>query len=73
MYLKILGWINADFHEVKRRILGCQPLHVIGEVFVEVRRGESCRIMMLKKKGVAAPVEKSAMTALDTTANKVFN
>lgn len=29
--------------------------------------------MMLKKKGVAAPVEKSAMAALDTTANKVFN
>ena len=70
---KFLAGLNVDFDEVMGRILGRQPLPAIGEVFAEVRREESRRNVMLGKKGVAAPVENSAMVASDATANKVFN
>ena len=67
---KFLVGLNVDFDDVRGRILGCQPLPTIGEVFAEVRREESHRNVMLGKKGVAALVENSVMIASDVIAHK---
>ncbi|CAL5419903.1 unnamed protein product [Camellia sinensis] len=69
---KFLTGLNIEFDEVRGRIIGCQTLPPIGDVFAEVRREESRRNVMLGKKGVAAPVENSAMIASDASAKKVF-
>ncbi|CAL5422346.1 unnamed protein product [Camellia sinensis] len=69
---KFLTGLNIEFDEVRGRIIGCQTLPPIGDVFAEVRREESRRNVMLGKKGVAAPVENSTMIASDASAKKVF-
>ena len=70
---KFLAGLNIEFDEVRGRIIGRQPLPSIGEVFSEVRREESRRNVMLGKKGIASPMENSALIASDPTANKAFN
>lgn len=42
--------LNIEFDEVKGRIIGRQPLPSLGEDFSEVRREESHRSVMLRKK-----------------------
>jgi hypothetical protein len=46
-----LAGLNIDFDEVKGQVIGRQPLPPLNEVFVEVRREESRRLVMLGKKG----------------------
>ncbi|XP_059639129.1 uncharacterized protein LOC132281447 [Cornus florida] len=49
------------------------PLPPIGEVFVEVRREESRRHVMLGKKTTSGPVESSALIVAEIAANKAVN
>ena len=46
---KFLIGLNMEFDEVRGRIIGRQPLPSIGEVFSEVRREKSRRLVMLAK------------------------
>ena len=47
---KFLAGLNAEFDEVRGRIIGRSPLPTINEVFAEVCREESHRHIMLGKK-----------------------
>lgn len=60
---KFLIGLNMEFDEVRGRIIGRQPLPSIGEVFSEVRREESRRLVMLNKKNPGNPIENSALAA----------
>eukprot|EP00257_Ricinus_communis_P027026 XP_025014440.1 uncharacterized protein LOC112536078 [Ricinus communis] len=60
---KFLMGLNVEFDEVRGRIIGRQPLPFIGEVFDEVRREESRRLVMLGKKGSNSSTENSALAA----------
>ncbi|KAI5448576.1 hypothetical protein KIW84_015834 [Lathyrus oleraceus] len=55
--------LNANFDEVRGRIIGRNPIPPIGEVFSEVRREESRRQVMLDKNTsvVPPPIEGSAL------------
>ncbi|KAL5745423.1 hypothetical protein ACOSP7_026569 [Xanthoceras sorbifolium] len=56
--------LNIEFDEVRGRIIGKQPLPSINEVFAEVIREESRRLVMLgKKNGESSPVETSALVS----------
>ena len=48
--LKFLARLNIEFDEVRGKIIGRHPLPSIGEVFLEVKREESRRNVMLGKK-----------------------
>ncbi|KAL5743714.1 hypothetical protein ACOSQ2_026830 [Xanthoceras sorbifolium] len=66
--------LNIEFDEVRGRIIGRQPLPSINEVFAEVRREESMRLVMLgKKNGESSPVEISALVSQEAaaTVNKI--
>ena len=69
---KFLTRLNIKFDEVRGRIIGRQPLPPIGDIFSKVRREVSHRNVMLRKKGVATPMENTAMIASNASANKVF-
>ena len=69
---KFLAGLNIEFDEVRGRIIGRPPLPSIGEVFAEVRREESRRSVMLKKKGTGESIEISALIS-DAAANKAAN
>lgn len=43
--------LNVEFDEVRGRIIGRQSLSSIGEVFAEVRREESRKLVILGRKG----------------------
>ncbi|XP_044478606.1 uncharacterized protein LOC123205654 isoform X2 [Mangifera indica] len=58
---KFLIGLNMEFDEVRGRIIGRQPLPSIGEVFSEVRREESHRLVMLGKKNPGSPIENFAL------------
>ncbi|XP_024026662.1 uncharacterized protein LOC112093095 [Morus notabilis] len=60
---KFLIGLNVEFDEVRGRIIGRQPLPSIGEVFSEVCREESRRLVMLGKKNFGSNVENSALAA----------
>ncbi|KAJ0081338.1 hypothetical protein Patl1_11374 [Pistacia atlantica] len=68
---KFLAGLNVEFDEVRRRILGKQPLPSIGEVFSEVRREESSRSIMLGQKGIAGSrsTENSALVTINSVEN----
>ena len=61
---KFLAGLKVEFDEVRGRIIGRQPLPPIGEVFSEVRREESRRMVMLGKKGLGAALEGSALATM---------
>ncbi|RVW16202.1 hypothetical protein CK203_074282 [Vitis vinifera] len=67
---KFLADLNAEFDEVRGRIIGRQPLPSIGEVFSEVRREESRRNVMLGKKGPGVAIEGSALVTTGGGYNK---
>lgn len=69
---KFLVGLNIEFDEVRGRLIGRQSLPSISEVFSEVRREESRRNVMLEKQGIFKPLEKSAMIALEASANKAM-
>lgn len=69
IYKFVVG-LDVKFDEVKGRIIGRSPLLPVGEVFVEVKREESRRNVMLGKKGTNVNVETSALIAADEVANK---
>lgn len=58
---KFLIGLNVEFDEVRGRIISRQPLPSLGEVFSEVRREESRRIVMLGKNHIPGNVEGSAL------------
>ena len=60
---KFLAGLNVEFDEVRGRIIGRQPLPLIGDVFSEVRREESRRNVMLGKKGTGV-AEGSALVSM---------
>ena len=60
---KFLIGLNVEFDEVRGRIIGRQPLPSIGEVFSEVRREESRRLVMLGKRNLVNTIENSALAA----------
>ena len=60
---KFLIGLNVEFDEVRGRIIGRQPLPSIGEVFLEVRREKSHRLVMLGKRNLNNTVENSALAA----------
>eukprot|EP00257_Ricinus_communis_P028206 XP_025015620.1 uncharacterized protein LOC112536923 [Ricinus communis] len=68
---KFLMGLNVEFDEVIGRIIGRQPLSSIGEVFAEVRREESRRLVMLGKKGSNSSTENSALAAAESYARRV--
>ena len=70
---KFLARLNVEFDEVRGKIIGRSPLPFISEVFSEVPREESCRLVMLGKKTVDEPFENSALATVDATANKASN
>lgn len=53
--------------------LSVDLLFPFSEVFSEVPREESCRLVMLGKKTVDEPFENSAFATVDATANKASN
>ena len=53
--------LNIEYDEVRGRIVDRQPLPPIVEVFVEVRKEESRRVVMLGKKILTPEVENSAL------------
>lgn len=55
--------LSVEFDEVRGRIIGRQSLPSIGEVFSEVRREESRRLVMLGKKNSGSAVENSVLAA----------
>ncbi|KAL5857493.1 hypothetical protein ACOSQ3_004951 [Xanthoceras sorbifolium] len=66
--------LNIEFDEVRGRIIGRQPLPSINEVFAEVRREQSRRLVMLgKKNGESSPVETFALVSQEAaaTVNKI--
>ncbi|KAJ9689184.1 hypothetical protein PVL29_014710 [Vitis rotundifolia] len=67
---KFLAGLNVEFDEVRRRIIGRQPLPSIGKVFSEVRREESRRNVMLGKKGPGVAIEGSALVTTGGGYNK---
>eukprot|EP00261_Vitis_vinifera_P038360 XP_019079603.1 PREDICTED: uncharacterized protein LOC109123660 [Vitis vinifera] len=67
---KFLVGLNVEFDEVRGRIIGRQPLPSIGEVFLEVRREESWRNVMLGKKGPGVAIEGSALVTVGGGHNK---
>ena len=58
---KFLIGLNMEFDKVRGRIIGRQPLPSIGEVFLEVFREESRRLVMLGKRNLNNTVENSAL------------
>ncbi|KAG6537056.1 hypothetical protein ZIOFF_002134 [Zingiber officinale] len=58
---KFLTGLNVEFDEVRGKIIGRLPLPSIGEVFVEVRREESRRSVMLGKRSTSESIENSAL------------
>ena len=58
---KFLAGLNVEFDEVRGRIIGRQPLPLIGEVFSEVRREVSRRNVMLEKNGPRVVIEGLAL------------
>ena len=60
---KFLIGLNIEFDEVRGRIIGRQPLPSIGEVFSEVHREESRRLVMLGKRNLGNTIENSALAA----------
>ena len=56
-----MAGLNVEFDEVRGRIIGRQPPHSIGEVFLDVRREGSRRNVMLGNKGLGVAVEGSAL------------
>ena len=68
---KFFAELNVEFDEVRGRIISRHPFPSIGEVFAEVRREESRRLVMLGKKNTEEPLENYALAVTDATANKV--
>lgn len=54
---KFLTRLNIEFDEVRGRIIGRQPLPLIGEVFSEVRIEESRKNVLLGKKVIGVSIE----------------
>ncbi|KAL9441801.1 hypothetical protein AB3S75_020326 [Citrus x aurantiifolia] len=69
---KFLAGLNVEFDEVRGRIIGRPPLLPIGEVFAEVRREESRRSVMLRKRSTGESIENSALIT-DAAAYKTAN
>ena len=67
---KFLVGLNVEFDEVRGRIIDRVSLPKINKVFVEVRRKESCRHVMLGKKSNSGTVESSALNVVEGFANK---
>ena len=67
---KFLIGLNVEFDEVRGGIIGRVPLPKISEVFVEVRREESRRHVMLGNKSNSGAVESSALSVAEGSANK---
>ncbi|XP_073126194.1 uncharacterized protein [Henckelia pumila] len=67
--------LNAKFDEVRGRIIGRQPLPSMGEVFSEVRREESRRLVMLGKKVSTGAInmETSALVTCEANASQKRN
>ncbi|KAI5410895.1 hypothetical protein KIW84_056148 [Lathyrus oleraceus] len=62
VYKFLLG-LNTELDEVRGRILGTKPLPKIREAFLEIRREESRRKVMLGKSSAVPSIEGSAMAA----------
>lgn len=54
---KFLTRLNIEFDEVRGRIIGRQPLPLIGEVFSEVRIEESRKNVLLGEKVIGVSIE----------------
>ena len=54
---KFLTRLNIEFDEVRGRIIGRQPLPLIGEVFSELRIEESRKNVLLGKKVIGVSIE----------------
>ena len=65
----LLGLIK-DLDEVRGRILGTKPLPTICEAFVEVKREESRKKLMLGKQIAATIIESSALAARGQSSNE---
>ena len=70
---KFLVGLKMEFDEVRGRIIGHGSLPSLMEVFAEVRREESCRSVMLGKKGIAAPIENSTLLTTDANLSRSMN
>ena len=70
---KFLVGLKVEFDEVRGRIIGRGSLPSLEEVFAEVRQEESRRSVMLGKKGIAAPIENSALLTADANLSKSMN
>ena len=68
---KFLIGLNVEFDEVRGGIIGRVPLPKISEVFVEVRREESRRHVMLGKKSNSGIVEISALSVVEGSTDKI--
>ena len=67
---KFLAGLNVEFDEVRGQIIDRVSLPKINKVFVEVRRKESCRHVMLGKKSNSRIVESSVLSVAKGFANK---
>lgn len=70
---KFLAVLNVEFDEVRGKIIGRQPLPLIGEVFSKVRWEKSRWNVMLIKKGIGTPLENSALTTTDVHVTRSYN
>ena len=61
---KFLAGLSVEFDDVRGRLIGRVPLPSLNEVFSEVRREETCRSVMLRKK---EPIRSLKSSALVTT------
>ena len=62
-----------EFDEATRRIIGHGSLPSLEEVFAEVQSKKSCHSVMLGKKGIAAPIENSALLTTDANLSRPMN
>ena len=61
--------LNVEFDEVRGRIIRRQPLPSVGEVFLEVRREKSSRLVMPGKMNLNNTVENSGVTGINASRN----
>ena len=70
---KFLVGLKVEFDEVRGEIIGRGSLPSLEEVFAEVQQEESSRSVMLRKKGITAPIENSALLIADANLSKSMN
>ena len=69
IFIFLIG-LNVEYDEVRGRIIGRQQLPFIAEVFAEVRREESRRLVMLGKKATLSTVETSTLNVTGYVAGR---